>query len=130
MKTNKGLIAEIRPITLEETSLIKWLLDHGEADSEHFKSQLRDLSVFEKCSCGCPAIYFAYRGKPVARKGEHLISDYLATVEGMDVGVMLFETDGYLSSLEVYSQPGSNKPFGLPEISSLLSYEQWGKRQT
>jgi hypothetical protein len=108
---------------LQEDGLIRWLLDHSDVDPELFNSQLSDVTVASKCNCGCPTIYFAYRGEPVTRKGEHLISDYLATVEGQEVGVMLFERDGYLSSLEVYSCAGADKPFGLPEIESLYPYE-------
>jgi hypothetical protein len=48
-----------------------------------------------------------------------LISDHLATVDGQEVGVMLFETEGQLSSLEVYSCAGSDLPFGLPKIDTL-----------
>ena len=120
---DKGLIRVNRAITLQEDGLIRWLLDHSDVDPELFNSQLSDVTVASKCNCGCPTIYFAYRGEPVTRKGEHLISDYLATVEGQEVGVMLFERDGYLSSLEVYSCAGADKPFGLPEIESLYPYE-------
>jgi hypothetical protein len=80
-------------------------------------------------TCGCPTIYFAFKGEPVSRKGEHLISDHLATVEGMDVGVLLFQSGGTLSSLEVYSAQGTDKPFGLPKIESLYSWEELARRR-
>jgi hypothetical protein len=79
--------------------------------------------VVGKCTCGCPTVFFAYEGVPVKRKGERLISDYIAEVEGMQVGVMVFQNDGILSSLEAYSMPGTNKPFGLPAIESMLGPE-------
>jgi hypothetical protein len=120
---DKGLISVERAITSEEDALIRCLLDHGAVDPEPFKSQLSDMTVASKCNCGCPTIDFAYKGEPVSRKGEHLIVDYLATVENQDVGVMLFECGGYLSSLEVYSCAGTDKPFGLPEIESLFPWE-------
>jgi hypothetical protein len=47
------------------------------------------------------------------------VSDYLATVDGMEVGIMLFETNRDLSSLEVYSCPGTAQPFGLPDTASI-----------
>jgi hypothetical protein len=56
---------------------------------------------------------------PVERRGEQLISDWLAEVEGEPVGVMLFQTNGIISTLEVYSLAGSDKPFGLPAIESM-----------
>lgn len=55
---------------------------------------------------------FALDGVPVERKGEQLISDWLAEVDGEQVGVMLFQTKGKISTLEVYSLAGSDKPFG------------------
>ncbi len=115
-----ALEAVERPLTSRERELVLWLIEHGEyADPERLKSQLPSLSVRERCTCGCPTVYFAVDGVPVPRKGERLVSDYLALVEGADVGVMLFETDGLLSSLEVYSCAGSSEPFGLPEINSI-----------
>jgi hypothetical protein len=126
---DKGRIRIDRAITSEEDGLIRWLLDHSDIDPGPFKSQLSDITVASKCNCGCPTIDFAYKGEPVTRKGEHLIADYLATVKDQEVGVMLFETGGYLSSLEVYSCAGADKPFGLPEIKSLFSWEDLAKHR-
>lgn len=78
--------------------------------------------VAEKCSCGCPTVYFALDGVPVTRKGEQLISDWRAEVDGNRVGVMLFQTDDGVSSLEVNSIAGTDKPFGLPAIGSIRAY--------
>jgi hypothetical protein len=122
-KNDKGLSREERAITAHEDDLIRWLLDHGDVDPQPFMLQLSDITVASKCNCGCPTIYFAYKGEPVIRKGEQIISDYLATVEDQEVGIMLFARDGYLSSLEVYSCAGTDKPFGLPEVESLYSYD-------
>jgi hypothetical protein len=36
---------------------------------------------------------------------------------------------GRLSSLEVYSQAGADKPFGLPELKTLYSWEELPERQ-
>jgi hypothetical protein len=109
--------------TPHEDGLIRWLLVPGDVDPKPFKAQLNDITVAFKCNCGCPKIYFAYKGEPVSNGAERIISDYLATVEDQQVGVMLFQTNGYLSSLEVYSCAGTDKPFGLPEIESIYPYE-------
>jgi hypothetical protein len=45
------------------------------------------------------------------------------------VGIILFQRGGRLSSLEVYSQAGSDKPFGLPEIETIYSYEELAEHQ-
>lgn len=59
-----------------------------------------------------------------------MISDYLANVDGEGVGVMLFETDGRISTLEVYSMAGSDKPFGLPSVESLYGWEELRNHQS
>jgi len=121
--------SEHRPITVKERALIDWLLRHGNPGSEEFIGQLDSLVVVWKCSCGCPTVNFAREGKPVPHEAEHILADYLATVDGEDVGVILFQRGGRLSSLEVYSQAGADRPFGLPEIETIYSYEELAERQ-
>ena len=116
----KGIEPLNRPLTQEEAELLRWLLAKGFRGARNFIPQVERLTVIGKCTCGCPAIYFALDGAPVKRKGEQLISDYIAHVDDMPVGVMVFQTEGRISSLEVYSLPGSDKPFGLPEVGSIL----------
>lgn len=119
-ESRPGLEAVKRPLSAEETELLKWLLENGFNGAERFLPQIDRLTVFEKCTCGCPTVYFALDDEPVARKGEKLISDHFGEVDGSPVGAMVFQTDGRISSLEVYSLPGTDKPFGLPAISSLI----------
>lgn len=115
-----GLALVQRELTEHERELRAWLVDHGTyQDRSWLHFQLPRLNVRERCTCGCPTVYFALGGVPVPRKGERLVSDHLATVDGMEVGIMLFETDGVLSSLEVYSCPGTDHAFGLPEVASI-----------
>ena len=125
----KGMKPENRPATSEERSLVEWLLRHGKPGAEQFLNQVESLVVVGKCFCGCPTVYFAQRGEPGAQGAEHILADYLATVNGEDVGVILFQTGGRLSSLEVYSQGGTDKPFGLPEVDTIYSYEELPERQ-
>jgi hypothetical protein len=124
-----GIVLESRALTSHELELVGWLIEHSDADKGNFKSQLSELTVASKCECGCPTIDFAHNGVAVIHKGERLIADYLATVKGMDVGVMLFESGGCLSTLEVYSLAGTKEAFGLPQIDSLFSYEDLAKRR-
>jgi hypothetical protein len=74
-------------------------------------------------------VYFAQRGECIPEHAERILADYLATVNGEDVGVILFQRGGHLSSLEVFSQAGTDKPFGLPGLESLYSYEELHERQ-
>jgi hypothetical protein len=117
----KGIAPVDRPLSQEETDLL-----NGFRNADEWLPQIRRLKVIGTCTCGCPTIYFAFDGVPVKRKGEQLISDHLASVDGMPVGVMVFQTGGHISSLEVYSLPGSDKPFGLPMIESMLGPEDPG----
>lgn len=120
---SKGFAPVNRPLTPHERDLVRWLLDHGNPGSHSLVAQIDRLTVVGKCTCGCPTVDFAVDGEPVARKGETLISDHLAEVDGKSVGVMLFETGGKISSLEVYSLAGTLKSFGLPAIDSLFPWE-------
>jgi hypothetical protein len=126
----KGTQPENRPVTAKERSLIEWLLRHGNPGSEQFLQQVDSLVVVSKCSCGCPTVYFGQEeGESIAQGDEHILADYLATVNGEGVGVILFQRGGRLSSLEVYSQAGTDKPFGLPELETIYSYEELSERQ-
>lgn len=117
----KGMEPQDRAITTEERVLIEWLLQHGKPGSQEFLEQVQSLRVVAKCLCGCPTVNFAEQGERVAHEREHILADYLATVNGEDFGVMLFQRGGRLSSLEVYSQAGTEKSFGLPAIKDLYS---------
>jgi len=108
-----------RPLTIQERDLVRWLIEHAHKNAEHLLPQVERLTVAGKCNCGCPTVDFALDGELVNRKGERMISDWLAEVDGDPVGVMLFEANGKISTLEVYSCAGSEKPFGLPAIESI-----------
>lgn len=125
----KGMQPENRPATAKERSLVEWLLRHGKPGAEQFLKQSESLVVVSKCSCGCPTVCFAQEGEAVAQGAEHILADYLAMVNGEDVGVILFQREGRLSSLEVYSQAGTDKPFGLPDVDTIYSYEELPERQ-
>ena len=118
-----------RSISQEEIAVIGWLLEHGEPDAKVYGKSVEKLTVVARCICGCPTVYFEIEGNPHSRKGEQIISDHLGTVDGQDVGVMLFALHNQLSSLEVYSQAGSDKSFGLPKVTDLYSFDEVSDRQ-
>ena len=117
-----GFLALDRKLTRQERDMVRWLLEHGDPGADGLVPQIDRLTVIGKCECGCPTVDFALDGEAVPRKGEKIVSDFRAEVDGQDVGVMLFQTDGKISSLEVYSFAGSDKPFDLPLIETLHSY--------
>jgi hypothetical protein len=116
-----------RPLTQEERNLVIWLLQHSHIDASFLLPQVDHLNVASKCTCGCPTIDFGLDGFPVERRGEGLVSDWLAEIDGELVGVMLFQSNDRISSLEIYSLGGkleekaqlSGKPFALPAIESM-----------
>jgi hypothetical protein len=126
---SQGVESQDRSLTSQEIEPIFWLLENGDPAHRSLSVQLQHLSVAGKCNCGCPTIYFALDGEPVGRKGEQIISDFLANVGGAMFGVMLFQTDGKPSSLEVYSCAGIDEPFGLPAIDSIYPFEDRGQHR-
>ena len=95
----KGLESLRRAVSQEEAEVIGWLIEHGEPGAREYADTLERLTVGARCTCGCPTVYFEIEGNPANRKGEQIISDHLGTVDGQDVGVMLFALGNQLSSL-------------------------------
>jgi len=111
----------VRPLTKYERDLIRWLIEHSFLkDATRFLPQIDRLTVVSKCNCGCPTIDLALDGKPAVLKGQSIISDWDAEVNGMPVYVQLWISNDQISSLEVGSLPGTDKPFGLPAIESII----------
>jgi hypothetical protein len=122
---DKGLESLNRPLSREEQELVLWLIEHGSSDDKpQLRAQVSALTVHWECRCGCPSVNFALNGAPVEGKGRHIIAHYLAEVDGMEVGVILCDRNGVLTSLEVYSFVGSDKPFGLPKIATFQSFKE------
>jgi len=114
-----------RALTEHERNLVLWLIDHSfMKDASRLRPQVDLLSIISKCTCGCPTIDFTLDGQPAPakRKGEGFISDWLAEVDGMPVYVQLWVLNDQISSLEVGSLPGTDRPFGLPAIESIKGY--------
>jgi len=124
MADTKKLTAELdRPISQHEADIIRWLLEHGDPKHLPLIDQINSLRVASKCTCGCPTVDFDLGDGINSLVGEGMIADCGATVDDQAVGVLLFARRGLLSTLEVYSCAGSDKPFGLPAIESLYSYD-------
>ena len=90
-----------------------------QARLEKLIRQVAPFWVASKCSCGCPTGNFSRERRPDAQGPDQILADFLATVNGENVGVILFRQGGRLSSLEVYSLAGTIRPFGLPQIETL-----------
>ncbi|MBB5316697.1 hypothetical protein [Tunturibacter empetritectus] len=114
-----------RPLTLEEQSLIEWLLLHGEPSASEFLPQLEAAHVYCGCSCGCPTINIEVPVSiPAAHAQSNILADFVAGTDENPVGVILFQAGGRLSGLEVYAFGDPPIPFGLPDPTTVRLFEK------
>jgi hypothetical protein len=114
-------IPEDRPLTSQEASLVRWLLEHAFRPADAYLAQLNDARVSSRCACGCASVDFAIGGVvPTVGGGIGLIADFdYPTDQGHCCGVFVFERAGLLAGLEVYSADGLSNPPTLPVIDWL-----------
>ncbi len=108
-----------RPLTEKEDRLVRWMLEHGDPEARSFLPQVDLAEVTPwRCPCGCPSINFEIKGYPVPPPGVNAIADFAFGGENDPHGIFVFENDGVLRGLEVYSMLGETRPL-LPEPSEL-----------
>lgn len=112
---------ERRPLTKEERALLEWLIANGEPDAQQYASQLSELKVVGRCTCGCPSLDLAAGVREERTTGpSHVLADFDGiTVEGVQVGVILHAREGQVSELEIYAIDDFKGSFNLPIIQSL-----------
>lgn len=112
-----------RPLTAEEQSIVQWLLDHGDGDNSEFLHQLSQARVARLCDCGCASIYLSIGGKRPGPTAMRVLSDFQwRTSDGHLCGALVFEQDGLLAGLDLWSIDGQATPDALPPIQSLVPY--------
>ncbi len=114
-------IPDDRDLTAKERLLVEWLLDHGSADANHYRSHLDEVRVATRCYCGCASVDFAIDGV-VPKKGEPIsvLSDYeWVDSDGRLFGVFLFAKCDLLAGFEIWSQDGLATADYLPELADL-----------
>lgn len=112
---------EGRSLSKEERVLLEWLMANGSPDAHQYASQLSDLRVVGRCTCGCPSLDLAVGDREERTTGRsHILADFDGlTAEGVPVGIILHAREEQLSELEVYAISDFEGPFGLPSIESL-----------
>lgn len=116
-----------RALTSEENALIEWLLLHGEPCARNFLHQVELVRVRSRCSCGCPSIDLAVpQTTPAAATNVRLLADFVGTVGKELVGVLLHQSGGWLTELEIYAFGEAPVPFILPDPSTLRPFEGAG----
>jgi hypothetical protein len=118
-----------RSLTTQEFELLEWLVAHGGPSSQAFAPQLQGVSVCGTCGCGCPTIDLKIADDlPSIKPEARLIADFLADVRDSRVGVLLFQRDGRLSMLEIYSFGDNPTPFDLPSVADVYPWEDLSQR--
>jgi hypothetical protein len=122
------MLLSSRPLAPRELELLKWLLDHGLPDAESFALQLGKLRAKPWCNCGCPSISLLVDDDvPLGTSSFRIISDAIGkTPDGKKIGLLLFQKDGKLSTLEVYSMDIIEGDWGFPDYKSLQTWESLG----
>jgi hypothetical protein len=116
--------SERRPLTEEERKLLEWLLANGSPDAKPYLSQIANVNVVGKCTCGCPTIDLALGDCEQRKTAPSIIlADFVGkTPEGVEVGVIVHAREGEISELEVYAIPDWQGPFKLPSVESLKQF--------
>lgn len=114
-------IPEDRPLTDEESALVRWLLLHGTPSAVRFLPQLDEARVVSRCSCGCASIDFAIGGDvPPPGTPLEILADYeWLAGDGAALGVFVFARCDLLAGLEVWSIDGLSSASTLPTIEQL-----------
>jgi hypothetical protein len=110
-----------RLLTTEERSVVHWLLEHGDGENSAFLAQLEQARVSRLCTCGCASIDFSINGKRPKTFGMRVLSDYQwRSEQGHLCGAFVFEQDGLLAGLDLWSIDGQSTPDAMPPIESLV----------
>ena len=112
---------EDRVLTPDETAVLTWLLQNGEASAKPAVSQVDRLRVSSRCQCGCCSIDFSVDGAvPPANSGMEVVSDFWwRTSRGNLCGVFAFLRNGMLAGMDFWSIDGQETPSELPQITDL-----------
>jgi hypothetical protein len=111
---------ERRPINEREEAILDRLLSDDETLAQ-LRTQVPQLVVIARCACGCPTVEFEH-----PRVAPDVVSRPL-NIEGRASGgaseapidILVFETGGYLSGLELVSY-GAHAPQEWPTLDSIV----------
>jgi hypothetical protein len=112
-------ITEDRSLTIEEESLVRWLLAHSNKDGCSYLPQVDHVWVVSRCPCGCATISFSVNGERRPDQAMKVIADFTWSCNGHRFGVFVFERGGLLAGLEVWSIDGEAAPSNLPRPDEL-----------
>jgi hypothetical protein len=122
--SSNGSKVENRPLTVEEKTLLEWLMEQGSPEAREFTPQLEHARVVGRCGCGCPTIDLGIGASDTRTVGaSQILAEFVGTSpEGWQVGVLLHARDGKLSELEIYNLSEHEGAYSLPSISTLTPF--------
>src|SRR5205823_3703646 len=96
-----------RPLTLEETRLIRWMLENGEPEGTALLAQLEKAKATSwRCPCGCASVNLSIEGLAEPSGGLHIVGDFVFGDDANLSGIFVFEQKGILAGLEVHGLAG------------------------
>jgi hypothetical protein len=113
-----------RPLSDAEKCIIDFLLSQEFPGADELRSQVDQTLAIGKCDCGCPTINLkvaesAPRSLPQSGRGPLPYEGSVAPGGDDPVGgIILFSSDGYLSSLEFYGFEDS-PPHDWPNLDQI-----------
>lgn len=113
-----------RPIQHTEAAVVRNALlkaPFGQVPQSMLR-EVQSLKVVGVCECGCRSIYFGPTDKSDYRVADGI--GYLA--DGDRIEVMVWASEGHLSSLELVGHAGKGQ---LPAAESICSWEEAGERE-
>jgi hypothetical protein len=122
MNLNSTYPRELKPV---EAELLLKMIRKGGGQANQFLPQLKGIMVSSGCKCGCASFSLQISADipSVSSCDGKIISDQVGrTAKGELVGAILWQEQGRLSELEVYSVDGQTveNTCGLPLPDSLV----------
>jgi hypothetical protein len=112
-----------RPLNQDERELLVHVLKKFIANAEKYLEQLDNSVVVGKCLCGCPTIdlWKAGEEEPPGERARAFWGGNGTNAAGELVGLLLFQTDGVLSCLEIIPY-GDERHCDLPRLDSIEEF--------
>jgi hypothetical protein len=109
-----------RPLNQDERELLVHVLKKFIANAEKYLQQLGNSVVVGKCLCGCPTIDLWKVGEeePPGERARVFWGGNGTNAAGELLGLLLFQTDGVLSGLEIIPY-GDERDCGMPRLDSI-----------
>jgi hypothetical protein len=120
-----------RSLSPQERAITQWLLEHADPAAKQFTPQLESARVIGRCDCGCPTISMLISQEaPAVCSRRNLVATAIGVVDDNFVKLMLMQSNGYLSCLNIHIPDFIKRPCGLPSLESMKPYWRLHGRET